>query len=97
MPLAVPRTTLASSQRPYGSLRWMLTGVPQPMAVGSTAVLTPAGASPCSSTYAGIPPGQLVEASRNLRSLSTRSRSSSMPIVSSSHFMRARSLLSRLP
>ena len=37
------------------------------------------------------------EATRNLRSLRMRACSSSQPIVSTSHFMRARSLLSRLP
>src|SRR5207302_874870 len=34
----------------------------QPMGVGSTAVDTPAGASPCSWTYSGMPPAQVTDA-----------------------------------
>ena len=52
---------------------------------------------PPRSTTAGTPPGQPAAARRRRRSLSTRVRTSSMPRVSTSHFMRARSLLSRLP
>ena len=72
-----------------------VTGVPT--GVGSVPVATPAGASPSSSTMAGMPPGQVDEASSSWRSRRTRRRSSSMPIWSTTHFRRARSLLSRLP
>ena len=45
----------------------------------------------------GMPPGQVEDASRNWRVLSTRRWTSSKPSVCTTHFMRARSLLSRLP
>ena len=97
VPLATPRTTLASSHRPKGSDFLNTTFVPQPIGVGSIDVEIPAGSSPCSRTYSGMPWAHVVAAMRSLRSLRMRSRSSSTPMVSSSHFMRARSLLSRLP
>ena len=85
------------SQRSYGSSRRIddrraladrRGPMPRPM---------PAGSSPPSATASGMPPGHDDDASRNLRSLRMRACSSSQPIVSTSHLMRARSLLSRLP
>ena len=67
------------------------------MGVGTTPAATPAAASPAFTTSSGTPPGHEEEPSRRRRSLMTRAWSSSQPIVSTSHFIRARSLLSRLP
>ena len=75
----------------------IVTGVPWPTAVTVAGSPAPAGSSPSICTSAGIPPGQEVDATRNLRWVSTRRWTSSKPSVSTSHFMRARSLLSRLP
>ena len=57
----------------------------------------PPGHRPAPRTTAGMPPGQVLEARSSLRSFRIRWRSSSIPIVSTTHFSRARSLLSRLP
>ncbi len=75
----------------------MVTGVPWPMAVGVTPSARPAGSSPSFSTMAGMPPGQDEEATSRWRSFRILACSSSQPRVSTSHFMRARSLLSRFP
>ena len=97
VPLATPRTTLASSHALRGSSRRSVTGVPWPIGVGTAPSPRPAGASPALSTASGRPPGHVEEATSILRSLKMRAWSSSKPMVSTSHFMRARSLLSRLP
>ena len=55
------------------------------------------GASPSSSTTAGMPPGQGWRRAAACARSGSRSRSSSMPILSTTHLSRARSLLSRLP
>ena len=58
---------------------------------------TPAGASPAFWTSAGMPPGHDEDASRNLRSLRILRCVSSQPSFCTTHFIRARSLLSRSP
>ena len=97
VPLATPRTTLASSQALYGSSRRSVTGVPWPERGGRAEAEAGRRRRRASTTSSGMPPGQVELATRNLRSLRMRAWSSSQPIVSTSHFMRARSLLSRLP
>ncbi len=71
--------------------------MPCPTGVGTAPGATPAGASPALSTASGIPPGHDDDATSSLRSRRIRAWTSSQPIVVTSHFMRARSLLSRLP
>jgi hypothetical protein len=67
------------------------------MAVASHLASDPGGRVARFSTSTGMPPGHDDEASRNLRSLRMRRCVSSQPRVCTTHFMRARSLLSRLP
>ena len=46
VPFVSPRTTFACSQRPYGAVELICTGVPWPIGVGVIPDATPAGASP---------------------------------------------------
>ena len=82
VPLARPRTTLAVShcckRREALELAPGVAPRADEAAVGAHRVPMPAGASPCSSTTAGMPPGYVADAGRNLRSLRIRSRSSSI-------------------
>ena len=97
LPFASPLMTFADSQRLKGSEDRSLTSVPWPIGVASTLVERPAGTSPCSITGNGIPPGYEEDAGRKRRCLRMRDCTSSQPSVSISHFIRARSLLSRFP
>ena len=67
------------------------------LAAGTPVVTRPAAASPAASTSGGMPPGHVLEAGSVWRILMTRRRTSSIPNWSTTHFNRARNLLSRLP
>ena len=89
---------LVATQRPYGSRGVSATA--HALADGGGLARwcsRPAGASPALARSAGMPPGHDDEAGSVWRTLSTRRRTSSMPSWSTTHFRRARSLLSRLP
>ena len=101
VPLARPRTTLAVSHCCSGVRPANCTGVaPDPMSPPSAVTVgahAGGGVALLARRSRGRRPGTWPSAMRNLRSLKMRSRSSSTPMVSTSHFRRARSLLSRLP
>ena len=97
MPFAAPRITLAFSQRRNGSDDVKLMMVLWPTCDTSPSAIRPAGASPAAVTSAGIPPGHDDDAGSVWRILITRRRTSSIPNWSTTHFIRARNLLSRLP
>ena len=101
VPLARPRTTLAVSHcwngvRP-AELDRRGAGADEPAVGADRGAHAGRRVAVLARRSSGTPPGYVADAGRNLRSLRMRSRSSSMPMVSTSHFMRARSLLSRLP
>ena len=97
VPFAVPRITLVCTQRSNGSRAVSSTRTPWPTVVTSPLVALPAALSPAATTSGGIPPGHDDEAGSVRRTFCTRRRTSSIPRVSTSHFIRARNLLSRLP
>ncbi len=99
VPLAAPRTTLVSSHRSYGSRRVIRDGdALTDDGRRRRRSATPAGASPAFSTSLGDAAGPRRRRRQQRAAPSGRAAwTSSQPSVSTTHFMRARSLLSRLP
>ena len=96
--LAVPRTTLASTQRLCGSRPVSVTGVPWPISGRADVRRREAGGLVTERRHlAGSHRATTTTRAAGCAVVSTRRSTSSNPSVSTSHFMRARSLLSRLP